>query len=79
MWAAVVEVELPMNFGQGPSRGLGWAARRAGVLVVWAGLALIRPRLARRIWRDRYASERSWPSGLTLASQRKVVRGARPR
>ena len=75
MWAAVVEVELPMNFGRG--RGLGPALRRLGVLTVWAGLALVRPRLARRIWRERYASVLSWPSGLTAESQRTVLRNQR--
>jgi len=79
MWAAVVEVELPVNFGQGRGQGLGPAVRRLGVLAVWAGLALVRPRLARRIWRERYASPLSWPSGLTLESQRQVLRNLRRR
>jgi len=79
MWAAVVEVELPMNFGQGRDLGIRAAVRRLGVLAVWAGLAVIRPRLARRIWRERYASPRSWPSGLTMESQRRVLRGLRRR
>ena len=69
MWAAVIEVEPPMGFGQGAwARAVG-AVRYAGVLAVWAGLALIRPRLAMQIWRER---RRTWPTGLTPDSQRKV-------
>ena len=72
MWTAVVEVELPVNFGRGV--GVLPRLRRLGALALWAGLAVIRPRLARRIWRERHASPLSWPSGLTAESQRRVLR-----
>jgi hypothetical protein len=76
MWAAVIEVEPPMGFGRdGWTRAAG-AVRYAGVLVVWAGLAIVRPRLAMQILRERRPDSplgrQSWPSGLTVESQRKV-------
>jgi len=82
MWAAVVEVEMPRNFGKGFAERAGDALRYAGVLLVWAGLAMIRPRLALQILRERRAGERrdgdAWPSGLTAASER-AVRALRSR
>ena len=73
MWAAVVEVEAPAGFGQGGR--VVRAVRYAGVLAVWAGLAVIRPRLALDILRHRRADSplrrARWPSGLTLESQRR--------
>ena len=76
MWAAVVEVEPPRHFGRG--RGVGAAMRYAGVLAVWLGLALVRPRLALDLWRSRRRRPvRSWPSGLTAESQRRVLRSRR--
>jgi hypothetical protein len=79
MWAAVVEVELPKGFGQGPGARAGSALRYAGVLAVWVGLALIRPSLARQIWRERRTGPplgrpSAWPSGLTQASESAVRR-----
>lgn len=76
MWAAVIEVEPPMGFGQGAWARAAGAVRYAGVLAVWAGLALIRPRLAMQIWRERRLDSplrrQAWPTGLTPESQRKV-------
>jgi hypothetical protein len=79
MWAAVVEVEMPKGFGQGSGARAASALRYAGVLAVWAGLALIRPRLALQIWRERRADSplgrrSAWPSGLTQASENAVRR-----
>lgn len=82
MWAAVVEVEMPRNFGKGLAERAGDAVRYAGVLLVWTGLAVIRPRLALQILRERRTGERrdggAWPSGLTAASER-AVRALRAR
>ena len=76
MWTAVVEVEPPRHFGRGP--GLGTALRYAGVLAVWLGLALVRPRLALDVWRwRRNRPVGAWPSGLTAESQRRVLRSRR--
>jgi hypothetical protein len=79
MWAAVVEVEMPKGFGQGAGARAASALRYAGVLAVWAGLALIRPRLALQIWCERRADSplgrrSAWPSGLTQASENAVRR-----
>jgi hypothetical protein len=85
MWAAVVEVEMPRNFGMSFAERVADTARYAGVLLVWAGLALIRPRLALQILRERRAGAARggdiWPSGLTAASERAVraLRGRRVR
>ncbi len=76
MWAAVIEVEPPAGFGQ--RMKVARTVRYAGVLAVWIGLALIRPRLAAQIWRERRRGPvKSWPSGLTEASQRQVLRNRR--
>ena len=77
MWAAVVEVEMPRNFGKGLAERAGDAVRYAGVLLVWTALAVIRPRLALQILRERRTgsqrgSDGAWPSGLTAASERAV-------
>ncbi|HEY3694979.1 hypothetical protein [Phenylobacterium sp.] len=76
MWAAVIEVEPPMGFGRGAGARAAGAVRYAGVLAVWAGLAMIRPHLALRILRERRPDSplgrRAWPTGLTPDSQRKV-------
>ena len=77
MWAAVVEVEMPKRFGQGHVGRTAGALRYAGVLAVWAGLALIRPKLAWEILRERRGDSplgrlAAWPSGLTPASERTV-------
>jgi hypothetical protein len=85
MWAAVVEVEMPRNFGKGSAERLADAARYAGVLAVWVGLALIRPRLAIRILRERRSDSplnrqgAAWPSGLTSSSERAVRSLRKPR
>jgi hypothetical protein len=82
MWAAVVEVEMPRNFGKSAAERAAGAVRYAGVLIVWTALAVIRPRLAFRILRERRTRSQdlggAWPSGLTAASER-AVRGLRGR
>jgi hypothetical protein len=76
MWAAAIEVEPPAGFGMDARGKAAAALRYLGVLAVWAALALVRPRLALRIWRERRTDSplrrRPWPSGLTAESQRKV-------
>lgn len=76
MWAAVVEVEMPRSFGKGLAEQSRDAVRYAGVLLVWAALAVIRPRLALQILNERRTPARrtggAWPSGLTAASERAV-------
>jgi hypothetical protein len=75
MWAAVIEVKLPRGFSLSVGGRAARALRYAGVLAVWAGLALVRPRLAWEILCERRAEAplpHAWPSGLTPASQRKV-------
>jgi hypothetical protein len=83
MWAAVIEVEMPRNFGKDSSERLADAVRYAGVLAVWVGLAVIRPRLAFQILKERRSASggpaKAWPSGLTTASERAVRRLRRPR
>lgn len=85
MWAAVVEVEMPRNFGKGSSERMADAVRYAGVLAVWVGLAVIRPRLAfqilreRRLGSSRDGQRAAWPSGLTTASERAVRKLRNPR
>jgi hypothetical protein len=85
MWAAVIEVEMPRNFGKGSAERFADAVRYAGVLAVWVGLALIRPRLAFRILRERRSASSvrrqgvAWPSGLTADSERAVRALRKPR
>ena len=75
MWAAAIEVEPPAGFGMDAREKAAAVVRYVGVLAVWAALAVVRPRLAVRIWKERRAESplrRAWPSGLTPDSQRKV-------
>ena len=76
MWAAAIEVEPPAGFGLNAWEKAAGVLRYAGVLAVWAALAVVRPRLALRILRERRADSPlrrpAWPSGLTADSQRKV-------
>ncbi|MDP3658630.1 hypothetical protein [Phenylobacterium sp.] len=53
MWAATVEVEAPARLGMGAGETVVAASRYALVLAVWAGLALVRPKLAWSIFRER--------------------------